>query len=84
MQVRMLIVYVLSNFEACFSHGICIFQEDCNDILLKMERESRQKVSGVLQRIILLFRAARCSCPAAQWYIAQLKWARKVMQKVSI
>ncbi|NXX13569.1 CPLN1 protein, partial [Podargus strigoides] len=57
-------------------------EEDCNDILLKIERESRQKVSGVLQRIILLFRAARCSCSAAQWYIAQLKWARKVMQKI--
>ncbi|XP_019329188.1 PREDICTED: protein JBTS17 [Aptenodytes forsteri] len=56
--------------------------EDCNDILLKIERESRQKVSGVLQRIILLFRAARCSCPAAQWYIAQLKWEKKVMQKI--
>ncbi|NWW53649.1 CPLN1 protein, partial [Pedionomus torquatus] len=57
-------------------------EEDCNDILLKIERESRQKVSGVLQRIILLFRAARCSCPAAQWYVAQLKWTRKVMQKI--
>uniref|UniRef100_A0A8C4TY82 Ciliogenesis and planar polarity effector 1 n=1 Tax=Falco tinnunculus TaxID=100819 RepID=A0A8C4TY82_FALTI len=57
-------------------------EEDCNDILLKMERESRQKVSGVLQRIILLFGAARFSCPAAQWYIAQLKRARKVMQKI--
>ncbi|XP_054041312.1 ciliogenesis and planar polarity effector 1 isoform X1 [Rissa tridactyla] len=57
-------------------------EEDCNDILLKIERESRQKVSGVLQRIILLFRAAHCSCPAAQWYIAQLKWTRKVMQKI--
>ncbi|XP_035758541.1 ciliogenesis and planar polarity effector 1 isoform X2 [Egretta garzetta] len=57
-------------------------EEDCNDILLKIERESRQKVSGVLQRIILLFRAACCSCPAAQWYITQLKQARKVMQKI--
>ncbi|XP_064295540.1 ciliogenesis and planar polarity effector 1 isoform X2 [Phalacrocorax carbo] len=57
-------------------------EEDCNDILLKIERESRQKVSGVLQRIILLFRAACCSCPAAQWYIAKLKQARKVMQKI--
>ncbi|NXD88081.1 CPLN1 protein, partial [Halcyon senegalensis] len=57
-------------------------EEDCNDILLKIERECRQKVSGVLQRIILLFRAARCACPAAQWYISQLKWARKVMQKI--
>ncbi|XP_053910206.1 ciliogenesis and planar polarity effector 1 isoform X2 [Cuculus canorus] len=59
-------------------------EEDCDDILLKIERESRQKVSGVLQRIILLFRAAHCSCPAAQWYVAQLKWARKVMQKIRI
>ncbi|NXI96053.1 CPLN1 protein, partial [Psophia crepitans] len=57
-------------------------EEDCNDVLLKMERDNRQKMSGVLQRIILLFRAARCCCPAAQWYTAQLKWARKVMQKI--
>ncbi|XP_058280081.1 ciliogenesis and planar polarity effector 1 isoform X3 [Hirundo rustica] len=56
--------------------------EDSDDILLKMEKEVRQKVSGVLQRIILLFRAAHCSCSAAQWYITQLKWARKVMQKI--
>ncbi|KAJ7399498.1 hypothetical protein BTVI_114420 [Pitangus sulphuratus] len=59
-------------------------EEDGEDMLLKMEREIRQKVSGVLQRIILLFRAARCSCPSAQWYITQLKWARKVMQKIRI
>ncbi|KAF2984647.1 hypothetical protein EK904_012568 [Melospiza melodia maxima] len=57
-------------------------EEDNNDILLKTEKEVRQKVSGVLQRIILLFRAAHCSCSAAQWYITQLKWARKVMQKI--
>ncbi|XP_042731159.1 ciliogenesis and planar polarity effector 1 isoform X3 [Lagopus leucura] len=56
--------------------------EDCNDIILKTEIENRQKVSGVLQRIILLFRAACCSCPAAQWYILQLKWGRKIMQKI--
>ncbi|XP_037979830.1 ciliogenesis and planar polarity effector 1 isoform X5 [Motacilla alba alba] len=56
--------------------------EDSDDILLKTEKEVRQKVSGVLQRIILLFRAAHCSCSAAQWYITQLKWARKVMQKI--
>ncbi|XP_032062172.1 ciliogenesis and planar polarity effector 1 [Aythya fuligula] len=57
-------------------------EEDCNDIILKSERESREKVSGILQRIILLFQAARCSCPAAQWYISQLKWARQIMQKI--
>ncbi|XP_038257790.1 ciliogenesis and planar polarity effector 1 isoform X4 [Dermochelys coriacea] len=57
-------------------------ERDYNDSPLKIERDYRQKVSGVLQRIMLLFRAARCSCPVAQWYIVQLKWARKVMQKI--
>uniref|UniRef100_H0YV04 Ciliogenesis and planar polarity effector complex subunit 1 n=1 Tax=Taeniopygia guttata TaxID=59729 RepID=H0YV04_TAEGU len=57
-------------------------EEDNDDVLLKTEKEVRQKVSGVLQRIILLFRAAHCSYSAAQWYITQLKWARKVMQKI--
>ncbi|XP_073199883.1 ciliogenesis and planar polarity effector 1 isoform X7 [Lepidochelys kempii] len=57
-------------------------EKDFNDSPLKIERDYRQKVSGVLQRIMLLFRAARCSCPVAQWYIVQLKWARKVMQKI--
>ncbi|XP_061873275.1 ciliogenesis and planar polarity effector 1 isoform X6 [Colius striatus] len=59
-------------------------EEDCNDVLLKIERESRQKVSGVLQRIILLFQAACSSLPVAQWYITQLKQARKVMQKIRV
>uniref|UniRef100_A0A7M4FC75 Ciliosis and planar polarity effector complex subunit 1 n=1 Tax=Crocodylus porosus TaxID=8502 RepID=A0A7M4FC75_CROPO len=59
-------------------------EEDCNDPLLKMERHYRQKMSGVLQRILLLFGAACCSYPAAQWYIVQLKRARKIMQKIRI
>ncbi|XP_076973098.1 ciliogenesis and planar polarity effector 1 isoform X3 [Tamandua tetradactyla] len=59
-------------------------EEDGNDLLLKAEKEYRQKVSGILQRILLLFRAARCSFPVAQWYILQLRWARKVMQKIRI
>ncbi|XP_019373489.1 PREDICTED: protein JBTS17 isoform X1 [Gavialis gangeticus] len=59
-------------------------EEDCNDPLLKMERLYRQKMSGVLQRILLLFRAACCSYPAAQWYIVQLKRARKIMEKIRI
>ncbi|XP_067401645.1 ciliogenesis and planar polarity effector 1 [Emydura macquarii macquarii] len=57
-------------------------EEDYNDSTLKIERDYRQKVSGVLQRILLLFQAAHCSYPVAQWYIVQLKWARKVMQKI--
>ncbi|XP_034512896.1 ciliogenesis and planar polarity effector 1 isoform X6 [Ailuropoda melanoleuca] len=57
-------------------------EEDGEDLLLKAEKENRQKVSGILQRVLLLFRAARCSFPVAQWYILQLRWARKVMQKI--
>ncbi|XP_036919091.1 ciliogenesis and planar polarity effector 1 isoform X2 [Sturnira hondurensis] len=57
-------------------------EEDGDDLLLKAEKENRQKLSGVLQRLLLLFRAARCSFPAAQWYILQLRRARKVMQKI--
>ncbi|TKC50332.1 hypothetical protein EI555_001993, partial [Monodon monoceros] len=57
-------------------------EEDGDDLLLKAEKDNRQKVSGILQRVLLLFRAARCSFPVAQWYILQLRWARKVMQKI--
>nr|XP_033788641.1 ciliogenesis and planar polarity effector 1 isoform X2 [Geotrypetes seraphini] len=53
-----------------------------DDVHLRAEKVYRQKVSGVLQRILLLLRAAHCSIPVAQWYIKQLKWARKVMQKI--
>ena len=59
-----------------------LLQEDGDDLLLKAEKENRQKVSGVLQRLLLLFRAARCSFPAAQWYLLRLRRAHKVMQKV--
>ncbi|XP_054571293.1 ciliogenesis and planar polarity effector 1 [Eptesicus fuscus] len=57
-------------------------EEDGDDLLLRAEKETRQKVSGILQRLLLLLRAARCSFPAAQWYILQLRRARKVMQKI--
>ncbi|XP_053153161.1 ciliogenesis and planar polarity effector 1 isoform X2 [Hemicordylus capensis] len=57
-------------------------EEEYTDLPLKIERDYRQKVSGVVQRVLLLFRAAHCSFPAAQWYIAQLKRARKIMQKI--
>uniref|UniRef100_A0ABM5FU50 Ciliogenesis and planar polarity effector 1 isoform X1 n=1 Tax=Pogona vitticeps TaxID=103695 RepID=A0ABM5FU50_9SAUR len=57
-------------------------EEEHTDLSLTMERNCRQKVSRVIQRILLLFRAAHCSLPAAQWYIVQLKRARKIMQKI--
>ncbi|XP_075397060.1 ciliogenesis and planar polarity effector 1 isoform X3 [Tenrec ecaudatus] len=62
----------------------CLSEEDGDDLLIKAEKDYRQKVSGILQRVLLLFRAARCSFPAAQWYILQLRWARKVMQKIRL
>ncbi|XP_075040335.1 ciliogenesis and planar polarity effector 1 isoform X2 [Mixophyes fleayi] len=59
-----------------------VSEEDPSDFLLVAEKGNRQKLSGVLQRILLLLRAARCSLPAAQWYIKQIKRARKIMQKI--
>ncbi|XP_075444503.1 ciliogenesis and planar polarity effector 1 isoform X2 [Ascaphus truei] len=55
---------------------------DPGDLPLEAEKRNRQRLSGVLQRILLLLRAAHCSLPAAQWYIKQIKQARKVMQKI--
>ncbi|XP_031215678.1 ciliogenesis and planar polarity effector 1 isoform X2 [Mastomys coucha] len=57
-------------------------EEHGDNILLKAEKDNRQKLSGILQRVLLLFRASRCSFPVAQWYILQLRWARKIMQKI--
>ncbi|XP_077136521.1 ciliogenesis and planar polarity effector 1 [Ranitomeya variabilis] len=59
-----------------------VSEEDPSDFLLYSEKRSRQSLSGVLQRALLLLRAAHCSLPAAQWYIKQIKRARKVMQKI--
>ncbi|XP_072570362.1 ciliogenesis and planar polarity effector 1 isoform X2 [Paramormyrops kingsleyae] len=49
---------------------------------LALERLSRLQVSAVLQRVLLLLRAARCCVPAAQWYTAQLRHCRRVMRKI--
>ncbi|KAG8131162.1 hypothetical protein E2320_017971, partial [Naja naja] len=57
--------------------------EEYADVPLRAERDCRQKISGIVQRILLLFRAAHCSFAAAQWYIARLKHARRVVQKYS-
>ncbi|XP_041110948.1 ciliogenesis and planar polarity effector 1 isoform X3 [Polyodon spathula] len=54
------------------------------DLALTAELVSRQRVSGVLQRVLLLFRAARCSLPSAQWYIQKLKHSRKIMNKIRL
>ncbi|XP_069771549.1 uncharacterized protein cplane1 [Narcine bancroftii] len=52
------------------------------DLGLSRERGARQKLSGLLQRFLLLFRAARCSLPAAHWYIRKLQHSRKIMNKI--
>ncbi|KAK2819157.1 hypothetical protein Q5P01_024718 [Channa striata] len=46
------------------------------------ELTSRHKVSGVLQRLLLLLRSARSCHPAAQWYISHLNKARHLLHKV--
>ncbi|MBN3301043.1 CPLN1 protein, partial [Amia calva] len=51
------------------------------DVALVSETVSRQHVSGVLQRVLLLLRAAHCSLPAAQWYIHSLKRCRRIISK---
>ncbi|GCC41095.1 hypothetical protein chiPu_0025321, partial [Chiloscyllium punctatum] len=48
---------------------------------LYAEKAARHKLSDIIQRQLLLFRAARCSLPAAHWYINKLRYAQKVMNK---
>ncbi|KAG8456701.1 hypothetical protein GDO86_002473, partial [Hymenochirus boettgeri] len=59
-----------------------VSEDDCRDLQLEAEKHTRQKLSGVLQRILLILRSAHCSVPAAQWYIKQIKRARKFVQKI--
>ncbi|MBN3318195.1 CPLN1 protein, partial [Atractosteus spatula] len=54
------------------------------DAGLMSELVSRQRVSGVLQRVLLLLRAARCSLPAAQWYVQNLRRCRRVIDKIRL
>ncbi|XP_017266224.1 ciliogenesis and planar polarity effector 1 isoform X3 [Kryptolebias marmoratus] len=46
------------------------------------EVSCRHKVSGFLQRLLLLLRCARCCHPAAQWYISRLRHARHILHKI--
>ncbi|KAM9793985.1 ciliogenesis and planar polarity effector 1 isoform 1-T1 [Syngnathus typhle] len=46
------------------------------------ELATRHKVSGVLQRILLLLRSARCCHPVAQWYVSNLRRARHLLHKI--
>lgn len=42
----------------------------------------RHKVSGVLQKLLLLLRSAHCCHPAAQWYLSHLWHSRQKLLKV--
>ncbi|XP_017567420.2 ciliogenesis and planar polarity effector 1 isoform X1 [Pygocentrus nattereri] len=57
-------------------------QDSVEGGVLALERELRCHVAGVLQRVLLLFRAAHCSRPAAQWYISSLRRCRQIFCKV--
>ncbi|XP_041041313.1 ciliogenesis and planar polarity effector 1 [Carcharodon carcharias] len=54
------------------------------DSALSTEKAARQEVSVILQRLLLLFRAARCSLPAAHWYIDKLLYGQKIMNKIRV
>ncbi|XP_061589161.1 ciliogenesis and planar polarity effector 1 [Cololabis saira] len=42
----------------------------------------RNKVSGVIQRLLLLLRSGHSCRPAAQWYISHLRRARHILHKI--
>ncbi|XP_051972738.1 ciliogenesis and planar polarity effector 1 [Xyrauchen texanus] len=57
-------------------------QDPVRDAALVLERESRCQVSGLVQKVLLLFRASRSSRPAAQWYISNLHRCRHLLHKI--
>lgn len=59
-------------------------KDSVGDVVLVLERESRSHVAAALQRLLLLFRAARCSRSAAQWYIKGLSRCRRIFSKVNV
>ncbi|XP_067106459.1 ciliogenesis and planar polarity effector 1 [Osmerus mordax] len=50
----------------------------------RAEECSRHGVSGALQRALLLLRGARCTRPAAQWYVSHLRRSRHLLHKVRL
>ncbi|KAL1267181.1 hypothetical protein QQF64_002856, partial [Cirrhinus molitorella] len=57
-------------------------QDSVRDAALVLERESRCQVSGLVQKVLMLFRAAHSSRPAAQWYISSLHRCRHLLHKI--
>uniref|UniRef100_A0A672MKC4 Uncharacterized protein n=1 Tax=Sinocyclocheilus grahami TaxID=75366 RepID=A0A672MKC4_SINGR len=57
-------------------------QDSVSDAALVLERESRCQVSGLVQKVLMLFRAAHSSRPAAQWYISNLHRCKHLLHKI--
>ncbi|XP_051542049.1 ciliogenesis and planar polarity effector 1 isoform X2 [Myxocyprinus asiaticus] len=57
-------------------------QDSVRDAALVLERETRCQVSGLVQKVLLLFRASHSSRPAAQWYISNLHRCRHLLHKI--
>ncbi|XP_073686293.1 ciliogenesis and planar polarity effector 1 [Garra rufa] len=57
-------------------------QDSVRDAALVLERESRCQVSGLVQKVLMLFRVAHISRPSAQWYISSLHRCRHLQHKI--
>ncbi|XP_023135531.2 ciliogenesis and planar polarity effector 1 isoform X2 [Amphiprion ocellaris] len=57
-------------------------QDQIGTMMQLAEVECRHKVSGALQRLLLLLRSGRCCYPAAQWYVGRLRRARHLLHKI--
>ncbi|XP_059395372.1 ciliogenesis and planar polarity effector 1 [Carassius carassius] len=57
-------------------------QDSVRDAALVLEREFRCQVSGLVEKVLMLFRAAHSSRPAAQWYISNLQRCRHLQHKI--
>ncbi|KAK7125268.1 hypothetical protein R3I93_020830 [Phoxinus phoxinus] len=57
-------------------------QDSVRDPALVLETETRCRVSGLVQKVLMIFRAAHGSLPAAQWYIRNLQRCRHLLNKI--
>ncbi|XP_008284693.1 uncharacterized protein C5orf42 [Stegastes partitus] len=57
-------------------------QDQIGTLMQFSEVACRHKVSGVLQRLLLLLRSGHCCYPAAQWYVGHLRRARHLLYKL--
>ncbi|XP_077099891.1 ciliogenesis and planar polarity effector 1 [Siphateles boraxobius] len=57
-------------------------QDSVGDAALVLETETRCQVSGLVQKVLMIFRAAHGSLPATQWYISSLHRCRHLLNKI--